>query len=462
MSDETDTPSARPRTSRFREHTNTTNSIRPPPDELWKDLAIDQLIDDYNEENSAPPATARKVSSHSTSSTGRPGFLRGSSNTSSAGASSSAAVAASKSAGSGAPTGEGTFGRFQRAFASVFGVLGKRKAGNADAEQRDKEQQILDERKRAAEAAYHEAKDLGLLPTPKVFVRPGMAARSHNCAAETPSRAVTPHTPSTALRHTPSKKDLRQQKKLSKRVSNLEQKLASARKELQSVLYSTDAFPPVPPLPTVLPPTPPVTSQDDSVDISVETTIQIETNETSVVDPVPQSSPVRTSSESQSRSMPRRITKKRKATSPTDNDPDYKPVPTDSEGDIDMLSMSDNALSERELEKRTVKRVKSSASRKNLKKEKDTNAGTAGGKLQKRVSRKSLGGSRKREGSRERQDREEREVRVIPDGVVVPFVPGLPEEVVVGSKQKKKSTKTTVTELKEGDDGYGGLEHEMF
>ncbi|CBX97005.1 predicted protein [Plenodomus lingam JN3] len=63
MSDEgSETPSNPPRASRFREHTNTSNSIRPPPDELWKDIAIDNLIDKFNEENAAPPPTSRKSS----------------------------------------------------------------------------------------------------------------------------------------------------------------------------------------------------------------------------------------------------------------------------------------------------------------------------------------------------------------------------------------------------------------
>jgi hypothetical protein len=181
MSNDIETPTTRPRTSRFKEHTNTASSIRPPPDELWKDLGIEQLIESFNEENKAP-ATSRKSSGNSaTTPSARPGILRGSSNTSSLGTPS---VTGNRTASTSQPTvpaNEGAFGRFQRAWASVFGgVLGKRKAGNADAE-RDKEQQILDERKKAAEAAYHEAKDRGLLPTPKVFVRPTLAAKSHNC-----------------------------------------------------------------------------------------------------------------------------------------------------------------------------------------------------------------------------------------------------------------------------------------
>jgi hypothetical protein len=62
-------------------------------------------------------------------------------------------------------------------------VLGKRKAGSADAE-RDKEKQILEERKQAADEAYQArklAQEQGLLPTPKVFVRPALTPRSHKC-----------------------------------------------------------------------------------------------------------------------------------------------------------------------------------------------------------------------------------------------------------------------------------------
>jgi hypothetical protein len=156
MSDELETP-AQPRASRFREHTNTANSIKPPPDELWKDIGIEDMIEKFNEESSAPPKRKGSQKSTTPSDVGAP-----------------ATAAAS----------EGPFGRFSRAFASVFGsVLGKRKAGNADAVQ-DKEKQALDERKQAAEQAYEArkiAQEMGLLPTPKVFVRPTATPRSHKC-----------------------------------------------------------------------------------------------------------------------------------------------------------------------------------------------------------------------------------------------------------------------------------------
>jgi hypothetical protein len=172
MSDEVETP-AQPRISRFREHTNTTNSIHPPPDELWKDLGIEDMIEKFNEENNAPPT--RKGASKSTT---PPSF----------GAPSAAGSASFNSAASATPaTNEGTFGRFSRAWASVFGgfgsVLGKRKAGHADAE-RDREKQVLDERKLAAEQAYEArklAQEMGLMPTPKVFIRPTATPWSHKC-----------------------------------------------------------------------------------------------------------------------------------------------------------------------------------------------------------------------------------------------------------------------------------------
>lgn len=171
MSDDVETP-ARPRTSRFREHTNTASSIKPPPDELWKDLSIENMIEKFNEENTAPPT--RKGKSITPPSFGVPGVV-------SSGTGSSAAPTAPT-------TSDGPLSRISRAWASVFGnfsVLGKRKAGNADAEKgKDKEKQVLEERKHAADQAYQArklAQEQGLLPTPKVFIRPTATPRSHKC-----------------------------------------------------------------------------------------------------------------------------------------------------------------------------------------------------------------------------------------------------------------------------------------
>jgi hypothetical protein len=421
-----------PRASRFKEHTNTSNSIRPPPDELWKDLGIEQLIEQFNEENAAPPFS-RKSSANRVPSAARPALERNASSISN-GFGTTTSVAGPRSSTSTQPATpaphEGTYARFQRAVASVFGsVLGKRKAAAMEADREKAQQQhLLDERKKAAEVAYHEAKDRGLLPTPKVFIRPSMRAASQNfgtpappldklrltaavAGAATPNRTPrTPRTPGT-LHHTPSKKDLHKQKKLSKRVSNLEQKLASARKDLQTVLH-----PDLPPVPLRLSleranqqPTPEMTQSENEVDATT---------------PIPEP-PCSIG----------KIIKKRKATT-QDEDVEYKPLPTDSDGDIDLLS--DHA-SERENEmptpERMIKRVKSSASRKNLKKQSS--------RLQKRLSRGSL---------RERNGSQEREVRVVPDGDKVPDVPVIPREM------ESLGRRVRVT----GDDGFGGLGHEIF
>lgn len=163
-----------PRASRFREHTNTTNSIHAPPDELWKDVSTERLMDQFDQENSAP--AVRKGS--------RPRQVM------SPGAQPSTPAARKSSDAATVATAEGTFGRFSRAFASVFGgVLGKRKAGHADAvPSADSEQAKLDERKRQAEEAYHLAKEQGLLPAPKVFVRPGMTPRAWSAGTPSPTR----------------------------------------------------------------------------------------------------------------------------------------------------------------------------------------------------------------------------------------------------------------------------------
>ncbi|KAF2878353.1 hypothetical protein BDV95DRAFT_557284 [Massariosphaeria phaeospora] len=210
------TPAAR--LSRFREATmNSTSSIRAPPDELWKDLAIDELIDRFNEESSAPARHKRLASVPATPSSNTP-----------------------------AP--EGPFGRFSRAVASLFSgsgfsTLAKSKAAPDSVVEKD-------DRKERAEAAYEEAKEFGLLPTPKVFVRP--VARPRFSAPSLRDSSATPiKTPT--LYKSPSKKDLVRQKKLSKRVSDLEFRLAEARKDLLSVLGEKKDTP----LPAAtLPPTP--------------------------------------------------------------------------------------------------------------------------------------------------------------------------------------------------------------
>jgi hypothetical protein len=247
---------------------------------------------------------------------------------------------------------------------------------------------VLDERKQAADEAYQArklAQQQGLLPTPKVFVRPTVLRERREPG--------TPRTP--GLYRSPSKKDLTKQKKLSKRVSDLEFKLASARKELHTVLGKE--LPPVPPLPTLIPPTPTLTPEL-----------------TPTLTPAPTPTPD-TSLDTQEVQQLQvgKIVKKRKATA-TDDDDTYKPVPTDSDGDVSMSAAS-------EPEQRSVKRAKSNTAK----------------KLKRQSSRQST------------RLNSENAVRIVPDGKGVPDVPKIPNGV-----QGKK--------IRVGDDGYGGLEHEMF
>ncbi|KAF2633256.1 hypothetical protein BU25DRAFT_435815 [Macroventuria anomochaeta] len=412
MSDETPAE----RVSRFREHTNTNSSIRPPPDELWKGLGIDMLIDKFNDENDGTPAVRK--ASHPRQMMAPTGARTG-----------TAAARKGSDAAATVATAEGTFGRFSRVFANVFGgVLGKRKAGHPDAEPAvDAEQAQLDERKRQAEEAYHLAKEQGLLPAPKVFVRPGMPPRAWS--ADTPSRPrprppLTPRTPGSVVRSA-SKKDLNKQKKLSKRVSSLEGKLASAKKELQSVL-GNECFPAVPPFPqhivatgthaTVSPtPNTPHVFSDDGAPLS----------------------PTGGFGDGASASLPGKITKKRKSVALVDAGSDYLPTATAIASDVEMSEAEPEpepatAVSPEPERQRTIKRVKSDAS-KRLKR--------TSSRLSRKVSRSSV-----------REEREERveKVVVVKPGGAVPPVPAVPSGVE-GNKVKVV-----------GDDGYGGLGHEIF
>ncbi|KAF2250545.1 hypothetical protein BU26DRAFT_517376 [Trematosphaeria pertusa] len=372
---ENETP-APVRASKFREATmNSTSSIHAPPDMLWDDLGIEGLIEKYNQEANAPAAAATAAA-----------VVRKRLERVAVGESSAVMTPAPVS--SVAPAAEGPLGRFSRAVASffngaTFSALGKRKAGNEHAEKglKDRDSHAPgqaggdDDRKKRAEAAYKEAKELGLLPTPKVFVRPVSRARKASMPSNllpdtptpTPSALAPPQTPT--LHKSPSKKDLHKQKKLSKRVSDLEHKLAEARKELTLALGSP-SVPPVPPLPSTLPPTP-----------NSSTNHFWSENELSPHN--------HAESASASASKPAgKITKKRKA-SGADNDDEYKPIPTDSEKSLD---------SERE-SKRSKKNVVRKKSSSRLTKKKST------------VTTK------------------EEVVIVVPDGVSVPPIPSIPKGV---------------------------------
>lgn len=198
--------------------------------------------------------------------------------------------------------------------------------------------------------------------------------------------------------------------KLSKRVSDLEHKLASARKELQTVLHKD--VPPVPPLPVILPPTP---SPELSQDVPIFSQPEV-SQDTQMTEPEPETSPVEPAEPTPSHKPVGKIVKKRKATV---DDETYKPIPTDSDGDISM-----SAASEPE---RSIKRVKSTSSRKGKKQS---------SRLTKSRSSRSL-------------RKEYAAVTVVPDGNKVPAVPAIPNGVE-GKKSKVR------------DDGFGGFGHEIF
>ena len=406
---------ARPRSSKFKEGTmNSTMSIHPPPDEFWNGLDIEHMIQGFNEENSAPvSATGVVLQSHTRT--------RSTLHTETIPTGHTAPVAP-------APHSEGAFGRLWRPISTFFNgagasfsALGKRKAGNESAEAKTNEKGGATDKgvekpgydsKEDVEAAYRRAREQGLMPTPKVFIRPVSRARKAGTSLSRPSCCIlydhadlyfeaatsTPETPTASnaslvpprtptLYKSPSKKDLHKQQKLIKRVSELELKLASARKELGHVLASPTA-PPVPAIPANLP-SPPTSSHVFSE------------NETS-----PQSHasvPSNTNSST-------KILKKRKAVA--DNDEEFKPIATDSEISHD---------SERE-----TKRSKQTPPK----------------KLRKTPSSRVL----KKKSTVVREE----VVTMVPDGVNVPPLPSIPK----GVEGKKAAVRN--------DDGYGGFGDEMF
>lgn len=130
-----------PRVSKFTEGTmNSTSSIHPPPDTLWMELGIEEIINKVNEESSFSGYEAETTREK-----------------------------AAPFQPTAAPVSEGIFSRFSRAATSLFrgtgfSGLGKRKEREGEEKK--------DSRKEEVERAYAEAKALGLLPAPKTFNRP--------------------------------------------------------------------------------------------------------------------------------------------------------------------------------------------------------------------------------------------------------------------------------------------------
>ncbi|CAI6333608.1 unnamed protein product [Periconia digitata] len=385
------------RPSKFREATmNSTNSIRPPPDEQWAELGIDHLLEGYDQENSARPSlhAARKGMPRTQSTSAVP--------------TASDPELALKREPSAATTREGHFGRISRAVASFFQAasfssLGKRKAGQDTAETDATADVDRGDAKERAEAAYAEAMARGLLPTPKVFVRPVARARTQGVSPHstphgvpaTPNAAhLVPRTPT--LYKSPSKKDFQKQKKLNKRVSDLEHKLSEARRELAMTL-SPEKAPPLPSIPSdiISPPKtdPPPMKRfwHDKSD-------------------VPETSPEPAGTN--------RVIKKRKSRGHSDDE--YKPVATDSD------FSHEGAGSEHD-----TKRGKSTPS-----------------KLRRKSSTRSV-----KKGPQvvvEEVASQEDVVIVVPDDRVgVPPIPAIPQNVDGRRALPRR-------------DGYGGFEHEMF
>ncbi|KAJ4287531.1 hypothetical protein N0V90_012234 [Kalmusia sp. IMI 367209] len=310
------------RPSKFKEGTmNSTSAIVAPPDELWKGLDIEEMIERFNEEDSAPAGSATAATATATTTT----VLRKRTAAVSRAASASHTPKVTPEPTSATvPATEGPLGRFSRAVASwfngagaSFSALGKRKAGSETAEKHAVDK-AAEERRKQVEEAYRQAKEQGLLPAPKVFVRPVSRARKTSAsltpsvpATPTPDGFAAPRTP--ALYKTPSKRDLHKQKKLSKRVSDLEFKLREARKELNLALgpHNPNTLPPLPV--TDLPPTP---KTDPSFSAS-----ETSPHDQTIPDPPATSSKVG------------KIIKKRKATG--DSDGEFKPIPTDSDYSLD-------------------------------------------------------------------------------------------------------------------------------
>jgi hypothetical protein len=134
-----------------------------------------------------------------------------------------------------------------------------------------------------------------------------------------------------------------------------------------------------------------------------------------------------------SASLPGKITKKRKTVAARESSSDYLPTATATASDVDMSeaepSESEAIVSPVPERQGSLKRAKRDAS-KRLKR--------TSSRLQRKVSRSSV-----------REEREDKVVVVKPGGAVPP-VPVVPKDVE-GNKVKVV-----------GDDGYGGLGHEIF
>lgn len=444
MDEEMETTS---RTSRFKEGTmNSTASIVAPPDELWKGLEMDEMMERFHDESAGAPASAVAMPAAATASTiannnttttttnvvrKRPAVSRETSANSVA-QTPHPRNAIPETSNAPVPATDGPFSRFSRAVSawfngSGFSALGKRKAGSETAERRLDKGQPTDKPAdvKELEERYRQMKEQGMFkPTittgPRTIPRVRQSSGRHSFTpVEHPgsdifSPAYTASTPMTptpnlpgsapgsrtpALYKTPSKRDLSKQKKLSKRVSDLEHKLQEARRELSLALSpgNPNPLPPLPALPQAnLPPTPKTDASQSASDAS--------------------SSEALATTSTREKMGFGKIVKKRKTVREGDEDSEYKPVPTESDTDTNtnMSHPSDSEI----LSSKRSKLVRKKSSRPN--------------------NKRSIVAVET-----------EQVVTIVPDGLAVPEVPHIPQNV--SGKRVPVSP-----------DGYGGLEHEMF
>ncbi|KAF1965894.1 hypothetical protein BU23DRAFT_560750 [Bimuria novae-zelandiae CBS 107.79] len=420
------------RTSKFKEGTmNSTNSINAPPDELWKGLEIDDMIDRFHEESLSEPAFSAatpvvRATNTTTVAQRRPAVSRLASWASDVQTPRRGVKITPEPSNAPVPATEGHFSRFSRAVSSwfngagvSFSALGKRKAGSEMAERRVEKTAVeKPDDVKELEERYKQMKEQGLFSPTIIGPRPVATRRQPSGIAASVPATPTPNTlsltpvPRTpALYKTPSKRDLHKQRKLSKRVSDLEHKLQEARKELTLVLGpdNPNSVPPVPTLPPAdLPPTPQTEPSISATDMS----------------PYPEIEPPNSASKTEMISLGK-VVKKRKALREGDSDADYKPVAADTDTHADTNTNYSRAS---DSEGSYTKRTKITPPKK-------------------LVRKKSARLSRKRSTVRVEK---EHVITVKPDGIAVPDVPHIPQGVS-GNRVPMS-----------GDDGYGGFEHEMF
>lgn len=228
-------------------------------------------------------------------------------------------------------------------------------------------------------------------------------------------------------------------------MSSLEVKLASAKKELASVLGGDVCFPAVPPLP---PPFAACGDDDETVGLrggeadagtrDGERSSSPPQANTLMSDDAAPLSPSR--GEPQSAALPREIAKRRRtARKRADDDAEAAFLSHPAFSDVDMSEYEPEREGKENVDQNADQNGKPPKKAKKVRKSKSRNT------LVRKSSRSSV---------LDAEEKEERVVVVKPGGAVPP-VPVVPDGI--------KGKKAVVVEGQgEGDDGYGGLGHEIF